>query len=148
MEQYMWIVWLALFVIMLVVEALGPALVSVWFALGALIAMIISFIPGVTWWIEIVVFVVISIAAFFALRPISKRFIKRNEVKSNVDSLIGKKGYVIEKISFLNPGSCKIGDVVWTAVALNEKEEIEKDEVVEVVTIDGNKLIVKKVEVK
>lgn len=148
MEQYMWIVWLALFVIMLVVEALGPALVSVWFALGALIAMIISFIPGVTWWIEIVVFVVISIAAFFALRPISKRFIKRNEVKSNVDSLIGKKGYVIEKISFLNPGSCKINDVVWTAVALNEKEEIEKDEVVEVVTIDGNKLIVKKVEVK
>ena len=148
MEQYMWIIWLALFVIMLVVEALGPALVSVWFALGALIAMIISFIPGVTWWIEIVVLVVISIAAFFALRPISKRFIKRNEVKSNVDSLIGKKGYVIEKISFLNPGSCKIGDVIWTAVALNEKEEIEKDEVVEVITIDGNKLIVKKVEVK
>ena len=55
---------------------------------------------------------------------------------------------MIEKISFLNPGSCKINDVVWTAVALNEKEEIEKDEVVEVVTIDGNKLIVKKVEVK
>lgn len=148
MEQYMWIIWLSLFVIMLIVEALGPALVSVWFAFGALIAMIISFIPGVAWWIQVVVFVVLSAAAFFALRPISKKFIKTNEVKSNVDSLVGKKGYVIEKISFLNPGSCKIGDVIWTAVALNEKEEIEKDEVVEVVTIDGNKLIVKKVEVK
>lgn len=148
MEQYMWIIWLSLFVIMLIVEALGPALVSVWFAFGALIAMIISFIPGVAWWIQVVVFVVLSAAAFFALRPISKKFIKTNEVKSNVDSLVGKKGYVIEKISFLNPGSCKIGDVIWTAVALNEKEEIEKDEVVEVVAIDGNKLIVKKVEVK
>ena len=148
MEQYMWIIWLSLFVIMLIVEALGPALVSVWFAFGALIAMIISFIPGVAWWIQVVVFVVLSAAAFFVLRPISKKFIKTNEVKSNVDSLVGKKGYVIEKISFLNPGSCKIGDVIWTAVALNEKEEIEKDEVVEVVTIDGNKLIVKKVEVK
>ena len=148
MEQYMWIVWLGLFVIMLGVEALGPALVSVWFALGALVSMIISFIPGVTWWIEVVVFVVVSIAAFLALRPLSKRFIKRNEIKSNVDSLVGKKGIVIEKISFLNPGTCKINDVIWTAVALDEKATIEKGDVVEVVTIDGNKLIVKKVEVK
>ena len=148
MEQYMWIIWLGLFVLMLVVEALGPALVSVWFAFGALVAMVISFIPGVTWWIEVVVFVVVSIAAFLALRPLSKRFIKRNEIKSNVDSLVGKKGIVIERISFLNPGACKINDVTWTAVALDEKATIEKDDVVEVVTIDGNKLIVKKVEVK
>ena len=61
---------------------------------------------------------------------------------------MGKKGYVVDRISMLNPGTCKINDIVWTAIALNEKEEIEKDEIVEVVTIDGNKLIVKKVEVK
>ena len=54
MEQYMWIVWLALFVIMLVVEAAGPALVSIWFSFGALIALIISFIPGIEWWIEVI----------------------------------------------------------------------------------------------
>ena len=95
MEQYMWIIWLSLFVIMLIVEALGPALVSVWFAFGALIAMIISFIPGVAWWIQVVVFVVLSAAAFFALRPISKKFIKTNEVKSNVDSFRGSRHHFI-----------------------------------------------------
>ena len=144
----MWIIWLALFVVMLVIEALGPALVSIWFAIGAILSMIISFIPGVEWWVQLIVFVVVSGATFFLLRPLSKRYIKRNEIKSNVDSLIGKKGYVIDKISMLKPGTCKINDMLWTAISLNEKEEINENEIVEVVTIEGNKLIVKKVEVK
>ena len=59
MEQYLWIIWLAIFVIALVIEASGPSLVSIWFALGALVTMIISFIPGVAWWIELIVFVVV-----------------------------------------------------------------------------------------
>jgi membrane protein implicated in regulation of membrane protease activity len=46
-EQYMWIIWLVLFVAMLIIEAIGPALVSIWFALGAVIALILSFIPEV-----------------------------------------------------------------------------------------------------
>ena len=83
MEAYMWIVWLALFVIMLVVEAMGPALVSVWFSFGALIALIISFIPNIPWWIEVIVFIVISIATLFALRPVVRRYIKRNNYKTN-----------------------------------------------------------------
>ena len=67
MEQYMWIIWLALFVLMLVIEASGPALVSVWFSFGALIALIVSFIPGVSWWIELIVFTVVSAATLFAM---------------------------------------------------------------------------------
>ena len=82
MESYMWIIWLALFVIMLLVEASGPALVSVWFAFGALIALIVSFIPGVAWWIEVIIFVVISVATLLALRPVLKRYIKRNNLNT------------------------------------------------------------------
>ena len=58
MEQYLWIVWLAIFVIAVAVEASGPSLVSIWFAIAALVTMIISFIPGVAWWIELIVFIV------------------------------------------------------------------------------------------
>ena len=148
MEQYMWIVWLSLFVIMLVVEASGPALVSVWFSFGALVALIVSFILGVSWWIELIVFVVISAATLLALRPVFKKYLKRNSFKTNVDSFVGKRGYVIEDITFLKPGAVKIGDVSWTAIPVDEKEKILENENIEVVAVNGNKLSVKKVEEK
>ena len=148
MEQYLWIIWLVIFVSMLVVESLGPTLVSVWFALGALVALIISFIPGVAWWIELIVFVVVSATALLALRPVFKHLLKRNVFKSNVDSMQGKRGYVTEDITYLVPGSVKLGDVKWSAVPQDKNTTFIKGEVVEVVTVNGNKLIVKKVEEK
>ena len=148
MEQYMWIIWLALFVVMLVIEGAGPGLVSIWFSFGALIALLVSFIPGVAWWIELIVFVVVSVATLLALRPVVKRFYKRNNIRTNVDSFVGKRGYVIEDITFLKPGAIKIGDVSWTAIPVDNNEKILENEVIEVVAINGNKLVVKKVEDK
>lgn len=148
MEQYMWIVWLALFVIMLIVEASGPALVSIWFSFGSLVALIVSFIPGVPWWTEVIIFVVLSAAALLALRPIVRRYVKRNKYNTNVDSFTGKRGYVIEDIELLKPGAVKIGDVSWTAIPVNKDEKILENEIIEVVAVNGNKLVVKKVEGK
>ena len=148
MEQYMWIIWLALFVIMIIIEASGPALVSIWFSVGALLALIVSFIPGVAWWIETIVFLVVSTACLIALRPICKRYFKRNTLNTNVDSFVGKRGYVIEDIEDLKPGAVKIGDVSWTAVPADRKAKILENEIIEVVAVSGNKLVVKKVEEK
>ena len=148
MEQCMWIIWLALFVIMIIIEASGPALVSIWFSVGALLALIVSFIPGVAWWIEIIVFLVVSTACLIALRPICKRYFKRNTLNTNVDSFVGKRGYVIEDIEDLKPGAVKIGDVSWTAVPADKKAKILENEIIEVVAVNGNKLVVKKVEEK
>ena len=147
-ETYMWIIWLSLFVVMLVVEASSPALVSIWFSFGALIALIVSFIPDVAWWIQVIIFVAISIAALLALRPILRRYFKRNNYNTNIDSFTGKRGYVIEDISFLKPGAVKIGDVSWTAIPAKQDEKILENEVIEVVAVNGNKLMVKKVEEK
>ena len=148
MEQYMWIVWLSLFVIMVIVEASGPALVSVWFAIGALMALIFSFIPNIPIWAEVVIFVGVSLITFVAIRPIFKKRFKQNEVKSNIDSYVGKRGYALSDITFLEPGECKINDIIWRAIPFDEKDVISKDNVVEVIAIKGNKLIVKKVEEK
>ena len=147
-EEYMWIVWLSLFVIMVVVEALGPSLVSIWFALGALISLIISFIPGVAWWVQVIVFVAVSAATLFALRPVFKKYFKRNVIRSNVDSMVGKRGKLIDDIQPFSSGTCRINDVAWTAISSDENETIAKESVVEVVAISGNKLIVRKVEEK
>lgn len=142
----MWIVWLSLFVLMLVIEAFTTELVTIWFSLGALISLIVSFIPEVPWWVEVVIFMVISVATLVAMRPVLKRYFKTNSIKTNVDSYTGKRGYVIEDIEYLRPGAVKIGDVSWTAIPLNKDEKILENEVIEVVSVSGNKLIVRKVE--
>ena len=148
MEQYLWILWLVIFIVTVIVEASGPNLVSIWFAFGAMITLIISFIPGVAWWIQLIVFVVVSATSLLALRPVFKRFLKRNIFKSNIDSFAGKRGYVTEDITYLKPGSVKIGDVKWSAVPADKDAKFIVNEVVEVVAVNGNKLIVKKVEEK
>ncbi len=153
LENYMWIIWLALMIVMVIVECMGPALVSIWFAAGALVSLILSllsFIDGVMipWWVQVIVFVVVSGITLLALRPLTKRVLKRNTISSNVDSLVGKRGLLEEEIKPFEPGVCRINDVSWTAISTNGKETIAVKSVVEVVAIQGNKLLVKKVEEK
>ena len=146
MEQYMWIIWLVLFVSMVIVEAAGPSLVSIWFAFGALIALLVSFIPGVAWWVELIVFVVVAGACLLLVRPLARKYLRGQIVKSNADSLIGKKGMLLEKIDAFHRGAVQIGDVKWTAVGIDENSKIEEGKVVEIIAISGNKLIVREVE--
>ena len=145
MENWMWAIWLGLFVLAVILEAVTAEFVSVWFAGGAIIAMILSFIPGVAWWIPIIVFFVISITLLFCLRPLVRKLLKRNVVSSNADSLIHSRGILLDRVTPFERGSVKINDVTWTAIAADEREEIPAQSIVEVVAIDGNKLIVRKV---
>lgn len=142
MEEWMWTVWLGVFIVALIIETLGPEIVSIWFAGGALIALIVSFIPGVAWWTEAVVFAVVSLGLLLFLRPIITKMIKRETVPSNVDEMSGKKGIVTQDIEPLNPGEVTIDNVIWTAIASKDGDTIKKGTKVKVVAISGNKVIV------
>ena len=146
MEAYMWAIWLGAFVIALIIEGVTTSVVSVWFAAAALVSMIVSFIPGVAWWIQLVIFVVISVATMFALRPLITKYMKRNIVDTNVDEMVGKKGVMIKRYDELNHGEVRINGVVWTAINTNENEPISEGTKVSVLAINGNKLIVKVIE--
>ena len=141
--DYLWAVWLGIFIIALVLEAVSAELVSIWFAFGALFALIISLIPGVAWWIPIIVFVAISVATLVCLRPLTSKFLNRNQVNTNIDEIVHKKGKMIKGYDEFNHGEVKINGVIWTAVNTNEKEAIPEGASVEVLAISGNKLIVK-----
>ena len=143
MENYMWIIWLAIFVIAVIIEAFSAELITVWFALGGVVALIISFIPGVTWWIELIVFMVISVVTLLCLRPLATRLLKRNLVSSNIDEMIHKKGRMIKGCDEINRGEVKINGVIWTAISSDEHQEIKEGTLVEVLAVDGNKLVVK-----
>jgi len=144
MEQYMWIVWLAIFVIAIIIEATTAELVSIFFCAGSLVALIISFIPGVQWWVQIILFVVISGASLLGLRPLMKKFLNKEKRATNVDEMIGKRGVMIKGCNEFASGEIKINGIVWTAIPLVDNEEIKENEKVVIVGIDGNKLIVKK----
>lgn len=142
MEAYMWIVWLSLFILSVVIEALTTELVSFWFAGGALVSLILSFIPGVPFWIEIIVFTLVSALLLFALRPLVKKFLSKSSPKSNVEGMIHRVSTLEEDLSFLKPSKIYIGDVLWDVITERKDLFLEKGKLVEVVGVSGNKLIV------
>ena len=140
--DFMWIIWLAVFVLALLIEAIGPEIVSVWFAGGALVSLIISFIPGVEWWIQVIVFAVVSAALLVFIRPFLAKALKRETVNSNADTMVGKKGVIVAKVKETESGEVSIDGVIWTAIATKDGSVIENDSLVKVMAVSGNKLIV------
>lgn len=145
-ENVMIWIWLGIFVLSVVIEALEPGLVSIWFAGGALIAIILSIIPGVPFWVEIIVFLVVAFVLVFTIRPLAKKFFIKKETKSNVEEKIGEKCLVSKSISELTFGEVKLNGVIWTAIAKNKQETIDENTLVTIVGVDGNKLVVEKAE--
>lgn len=142
MEVMFW-VWLGVIALTAIVEFISLDLTSIWFTIGAIIPFILSSIGGVRWEIQVATFVVVSALLLIFLRKITRKFLLKNaNYKTNVDALIGKKVRMIERTDFETLGAVKINDVVWSARA-EKSETIEKGQIVEVVRVDGNKLIVK-----
>lgn len=143
-EDYMIWIWLAIFVIAVVVEALTEELVSVWLAAGALITIPISY--AAPFWVEIVVFAVISVVALIFTRPLVKRMMDRTVRKTNSDDFIGKRVKVIKPIDKFDGGEVKLNGIIYTAILREEDEEkIENDSIVEVVALKGNRVVVKRI---
>ena len=105
--------WLALFVVFLIVEAGTVALVSIWFALGALAALV-SCALGAEMWLQITVFLVVSLVLLAVLWKKVRG--KALRTRTNVDSVIGAEGYVTEAIDNLSyTGRVKLGGITWAA---------------------------------
>lgn len=134
--------WLIIFVLTLVVEALTTSLVSIWFSIGALFSFITSYITDSAL-IQFLVFVVVSVIALFVTKPIVKKYFKREIIKTNCNELIGKSALVIEEITDKNMGKVKVSGQIWSALN-KDKGTIDADSEVEVLSIEGVKLIVRK----
>ena len=133
--------WLIVFVIFLVIEISTVNLVTIWFAVGSIVASIVSLFTGnVT--LQLAVFVITSAVSLILTKPLVDKFRTKKIVPTNLDMVIGKIGIVTLNIDKDVPGEVKVAGKRWTAVA---DTLIKKDEKVEVVQIDGVKLNVKKI---
>ena len=142
--EYMWIVWLSIAIFFLVIESITIELISVWFTGGSLLAMVLSLLNLELGW-QIAVFCVTSIILIIFTRPIVTRYLKRNESKTNVDSLIGTIATVTKDILPDDRGEVKVNGQYWLAIS-SDNNQIENGTKVTILAIEGAKLIVKKYE--
>lgn len=137
-------VWLIAVALFLLIEFATTALTTIWFAGGALIALICSLLGGPVW-LQCALFAAGSVVLLFLTRPLAVRLLKKDAVRTNADSLIGKEAVVTEKIDNLrSTGAVQVSGQVWTARSVNPEHIIEKDEIVMIRAIEGVKLIVGK----
>lgn len=140
MMQYF---WLALLIIFVVVECLTVGLVSIWFAGGALVAMILAMAGAGAIWQD-VAFLVASGLLLIVTRPFVKKYLMNKKVKTNYQSVIGTVAKVIEKIDNYNQTGAAFADgKEWTARSTEDAVTMEEGSLVEVAAIEGVKLIVK-----
>lgn len=141
------ILWFALLLIFLIVEASCPIhLVSIWFAAGSLVALIASFL-GAPLWLEIVLFLVVSSVMVALFWPFIKKFLNPKVEKTNVEAIVGTQGYVTADIDNLTAtGQVKLGAMEWTARSTSG-HPIPKGTLVKVDRIEGVKAFVSEAEV-
>ena len=140
MDQMVYI-WIGALVLFVVLEAATAGITSLWFVLGAFVALGIALL-GWAEWLQVGVFFIVSITSLFLLRPLVKKYIDPKKENTNVDALIGMQGLVLEKIDNISgQGRVKLGGMEWSARSENG-ENIEKDAVVTVVRIEGVKVFV------
>lgn len=141
MEWIPSVVWLVLLVLFAIAEAATVALVSIWFAAGALAALLCSIITGDIW-IQIFVFVVVSAITLAVVRPLARKHIFPHRVPTNADRVIGREGVITQDVdNVASTGAVIIGGMAWTARS-ETGSAIPEGTVVTVKRIEGVKLYV------
>ncbi|WP_075876176.1 NfeD family protein [Merdibacter massiliensis] len=134
-------IWLTILVAAIIIEFITPtALVSIWFAAGALVAMVLE-VAAAPLWLQIIIFFIVSILLLLIVRPLSAYYLRGNIVATNADRYIGAVGIVEKTITAQEWGIVKVEGASWSAIPYN-CEMIEKGERVKVVAIEGAKLLV------
>jgi len=136
------ITWIIVFVILLVVEIVTLGLTTIWFAGGALAGFIAANL-GAPLWLQIVLFLAISLLLLFVTRPLAVRLLNQKRVKTNYEGVIGKVVKVTAKIdNFNGTGTAVCNGQEWTARAEDDTAVFEPGTLVKVVNVSGVKLIV------
>lgn len=140
------VVWLVLMIFFVCVEASTVVMMSLWFAAGALAAMIASLL-GAQLWLQVVLFAVVSAVLLALLRPVFRKYMKPKISRTNLDSVIGSTGLVTARIdNVMAQGQVKLGAMEWTARSTSG-QVIEEGTLIKVDRIEGVKVFVTPAEV-
>lgn len=134
--------WLIAFVIFLIVEAATLGLASIYFAIGALVALLIAAISNDIIWLQVVSFLVVSSVTLYFTRPLAQKYVNSKRQPTNADRMLDMVSIVTEDIDNIKgKGAVSVGGKIWTARSLTG-EFITKGTKVRATSIEGVKLIV------
>ena len=135
-------IWLIIFVACIVIEIISMGLTTIWFAGGALIAAVAAAL-GVSLWVQIVLFVFVSLVLLYFTRPIAVKYFNKDRIKTNAESLVGKQAIVISEIDNLQGiGQVTVEGKEWTARTVTDGVTLPTGSVVIIRAISGVKLMV------
>ncbi len=138
------IIWLIITVAMAVIEIMTMGLVTIWFAAGAAVALLLSLV-GTPIWIQIAAFLVVSIAVLLLVRPIARAHFNNRLKKTNIDAIVGKTLIAKTDIDNLHGfGKVDMDGSTWLAASSMDNIIIHAGEEVKVVEVRGAKLIVER----
>ena len=134
-------VWLGIAILAAVVEAIVPSLVSVWFVPGGLAGLIVSLAGGPVW-LQILIFLAVSLLCLAFTRPLTKMVMKHHRERTNADRVVGATGIVIQDIdNVLAAGRVTVMGNSWSALSA-DGSKIDAGTRVHVEKIEGVKPIV------
>ncbi|MCM1101896.1 MAG: NfeD family protein [Clostridium sp.] len=138
----MMVVWLVILIVAIVIEVGTLGLTGIWFAGGALIAVIAAAF-SLPLWLQILLFLVVSLLLMVFTRPIAVKYFNKDRVRTNVESMIGRQAIVISEIDNLQGiGQVTVGGQEWSARSEDDRKCLAVGTVVQVVAVSGVKLIV------
>ncbi len=144
METTQKLVWLVLLLLFAVGEAVSVGLTSIWFAAGALAALIAALL-GWALWIQIALFLVVSLLCLSAVRPLAKKHLNNKVEPTNADRIIGLEAPVTEDIDNLHGrGTVIVNGLTWSARSQDDAN-IPAGTLVKILRIEGVKVFVERV---
>lgn len=141
------IIWFVLLIVFVLAEAATVTVVSLWFAAGALAALVVSMLSGPVW-LQVLVFAVVSVVLLWMLRPIIRKHFNPKLTRTNVDAVIGREATTMVAINNrMAQGKVMLDGMEWSARSTTG-EEISENTVVRVDRVEGVKLFVTPVKVR
>lgn len=139
------LVWLIIAFLLAVIEAFSLGLTTIWFAGGAVCAVVAALL-GAPVPLQVGIFVVVSILLLVLTRPWAMKHFKKNLEPTNIDAVIGKEAMVTKDISPFSAGEARLNGLTWVALATDKTKTIIAGTAVKVDAVEGVKLIVTPVE--
>ena len=138
------IIWLFVAIVLAIIELSTMGLVTIWFALGAVVSMIAALL-GANVWIQLICFIVVSVVVLFAVRPLAEKYVNKTIKKTNIDAVVGRKLIAKTDIDNLHgKGKVDMDGSTWIAQSSSDEVTISEGEEVRVVKVVGARLIVER----
>ncbi|MCI8634739.1 MAG: NfeD family protein [Eubacterium sp.] len=135
------LIWLGIMILLLIIEAITVGLTTIWFAAGALVALIASMLgAGIT--VQALLFFAVSLILLFFTRPIAVRYINPQKIRTNYEDTIDKTVKITRCVNNKNStGTAVLNGLEWTVRMQDDNIVLQEGALARVVAVEGVKLI-------